>query len=110
MAKPTVVYVAYYTSDPTPDDIGLEVQADDYTRQPIMLGPVSDGIIRNATEVRWPTTKTAWGNVTHIGIRDALVGGNLLWHGRNGWVRGNGNGKAGDRFMIGVGLLEIKLG
>lgn len=109
LAKPTGVYVALYTSDPTPADIGAEVLADDYARQPITFSPASDGVVVNATEIRWPKAKTAWGKVTHVGIRDALTGGNLLWGGPWMWRSGNGRVEGGAQFVVDASALEISL-
>ena len=40
-----------------------------------------NGATENSSVVTFPTATANWGAVTHFGIRDALTGGNLLYHG-----------------------------
>jgi hypothetical protein len=37
-------------------------------------------VTSNSANVTFPQATANWGNVTHIGIRDALTGGNLLYY------------------------------
>ncbi|OPA77473.1 hypothetical protein BVG16_13540 [Paenibacillus selenitireducens] len=84
-ARPTTVYVALYTSNPTAADTGAEVSTGAYKRMAITLGaPVienSKQTIKNSADVAWSVATADWGLVSHIGIRDALTGGNLLYFG-----------------------------
>lgn len=78
---PTEVCIALYTTDPTDDDIGQEVAGNGYARQPITFSTPSNGSISNSATIRFPVATDSWGTITHIGIRDSLSQGNLLYHG-----------------------------
>lgn len=82
-SPPSTVYIALYTSDPTPADTGTEVSGGGYTRQAITFtaaaldsGKVS---VKNMADVVFPQATADWGLVTHVAIRTAASGGNLLW-------------------------------
>jgi hypothetical protein len=89
---PTTIYVALYTSDPTDADTGTEVSGGSYARvlvnqsgggSPEWNLAVVDGIgykVDNQDDITFPTATAAWGTVTHVGLRDASTGGNLLHH------------------------------
>ena len=80
-ASPSVVYVCLYVSNPTDSDIGEEVSGAGYARQSVEFDNASDGSITNSSTVRFPIAEDAWGIINHIGIRDSLNGGNLLYYG-----------------------------
>ncbi|KIL35174.1 hypothetical protein SD71_16250 [Cohnella kolymensis] len=84
-ARPNTVFLALYTSDPTVVDTGAEVEGGAYARQPITFSApsVANGkeTIRNNAEIVFPIASADWGTVTHLGIRDAANGGNLLYFG-----------------------------
>ena len=76
---PAQPYVALYTSDPTKDNTGTEVTGVTYTRLAVtMKNPVA-GFSENENEMEWAVATTVWGTITHVGIMDAAVGGNLLY-------------------------------
>lgn len=79
------VYLALYTSNPGDEDNGNEVDAAGYSRQEINFGSVSQvagkAQIENDTEILFDVAEEDWGEITHVGIRDASSGGNLLYHG-----------------------------
>lgn len=81
--SPTTVYLALYTSDPTASDTGTEVSGGAYTRQIITFGAPSliggKQTVTSSAEVAFPVATADWGLVTHIGLRSAATGGNLLW-------------------------------
>lgn len=79
--SPTVVYLALYTNNPTDNNVGTEVNGNGYARKPITFGNPTDGEIKNSTPIQMPISSGEWGTVTHIGILDNLIGGNLLYHG-----------------------------
>lgn len=78
------VYIALYVTDPTDEDIGTEVNDSKYKRQsaefspPVSVGGSSYTI--NTNRIVFPIMGEGAGYVTHIGIRDAATGGNLLFH------------------------------
>ena len=77
---PTTVYLALYTTDPTDADTGTECSGTSYARQSITFGAPSNGASTSSSAVEFPQAGSAWGTITHIGIRDALTAGNLLYH------------------------------
>ena len=84
--SPTNVFAALYMSDPTDADVGVEVNAPEYTRQTVAFtAPVQDAHgrarISNTNEIVFPIAQSDWGTVTHIGLRNAATAGNLLHYG-----------------------------
>lgn len=71
-------------SDPTEADTGTEANGAGYARQQITFGSVSTSgtksVIANAAVITFPQAAGSWGTITHIGIRDAATGGNLLFY------------------------------
>ncbi|WP_010278789.1 phage tail fiber protein [Paenibacillus senegalensis] len=108
---PETVYVALYTSDPTQADTGQEVDGGGYARVAITFSdPVISGLVAvtsNSTELEFPIAANGWGQVTHIGIRDAATGGNLLYHGSVATPR---TIEPNDRVKFLEGALEIEEG
>lgn len=82
---PAAVYVALYLNDPTDLDVGTEVSGGNYLRQQVTFSAPQqvDGkaTIVNAADVEFPVATADWGLITHVGIRDAETGGNLLYYG-----------------------------
>lgn len=81
--SPTKVYLGLFTSNPTDADVGDEVSAGEYERQEISFGAASTpgGASANNEDIMFPIAESNWGTVTHLGIYDAKIGGNLLLHG-----------------------------
>lgn len=97
--RPTTLYLALYTSNPTAADTGQEVSGGAYARQAVTFGAptsenypiyhpttgqlvaVSKQTIKNSNIIVLPTATADWGQITHVGIRDAATGGNLLYFG-----------------------------
>jgi hypothetical protein len=77
---PSTVYIALYTTDPTDGDTGTEVTGGAYARVSATFSAPVNGATSLAANVTFPQATAGWGTVTHIGIRDALTGGNLLYH------------------------------
>ncbi|MGQ9698975.1 MAG: phage tail fiber protein [Armatimonadota bacterium] len=103
---PTTLYVALYTSDPTDADTGTEVSGGGYVRQTVTFTTPSGGDVQNTTDIVFPTATASWGTITHVGIRDAATGGNLLYYGPLSVSKTIG---AGDTFKIPAGQLVISL-
>jgi len=80
MATPGTVYVALYTDDPTDADTGTELTAGGYARKSFTLAAPSGGTASNDADIMFDAATEDWPTVTHIGIRDADTGGNLLMH------------------------------
>jgi hypothetical protein len=77
---PTTTFLALYTNDPTDADTGTEVTGGSYVRQAITFSAPSGGATSNSSAIEFPQCTADWGTVTHIGIRDAVTTGNLLYH------------------------------
>jgi hypothetical protein len=103
---PTIVYLALYTSDPTDADTGTEVSGGSYARQSITFGAPSNGVSTNTAAIEFPQCTASWGTVTHIGIRDALTTGNLLYHTP---LDNSKTIDSGDIFKIAIGSLSVTL-
>jgi hypothetical protein len=103
---PTTVYVALYTTDPTDADTGTEVSGGSYARTSVTFAAPSNGVTTNSADVTFPTCTLAWGTVTHIGIRDALTSGNLLYHTP---LDASKTIDLGDIFKITTGNLSVTL-
>lgn len=77
---PTTTYLALYTNDPTDADTGTEVTGGSYVRQAITFSAPSNGATSNSSAIEFPQCTSTWGTITHVGIRDAVTSGNLLYH------------------------------
>lgn len=104
--SPTTVYLALYTSDPTDADSGTEVSGGSYARQSITFGAPSNGVSTNSAAIEFPQCTSSWGTVTHVGIRDALTTGNLLYHTPLDVSKVIATG---DIFKIAIGSLSVTL-
>jgi hypothetical protein len=104
--SPTTVYLALYTSDPTDADSGTEVSGGSYARQSITFGAPSNGASTNSASVEFPQATGSWGTITHVGIRDALTTGNLLYHTP---LDVSKTISSGDIFKIASGNLSVTL-
>lgn len=92
-AKPAGLYMALFTTAPSDSGGGTEVTGGSYAR--VNLAPLNanwtatqggtsgassgtGGQTANAVAITFPAPTAGWGTVTHFGIFDASVGGNLL--------------------------------
>ena len=82
------VYVALFRSDPTDANVaGSELNDSAYQRQRAHTSAVSDGFsapdatgkVSNAKQLVFPAIAGPQATITHVGIFDALTGGNLLY-------------------------------
>lgn len=108
-ARPATLYIALYTSAPTDADTGTEVAGGSYARVAVTnnatnFPAASGGSKANGTAITFVQATALWGTVTHVGIRDAASGGNLLYHGALTASRTINNG---DTFSIAIGQLTI---
>jgi hypothetical protein len=82
---PSQVYVGLFLTDPTDAGTGAEIVYPGYARMPITFNLPSvegSGIgIRNAGQITFARSDTDAGTVRHIGIFDAIVGGNMYLYG-----------------------------
>ena len=104
--SPTTCYVALYTADPTDADSGTEVSGGSYARTSVTFGAPSNGVATNSADVTFPTSTGSWGTVTHVGVRDAVTSGNLLYHAA---LTTSKTVSSGDIFKISSGNLSVTL-
>jgi len=104
--SPTTVYVGLYTTDPGEGNTGTEVSGGSYARVSVSFGAPSNGVSTNSASVTFPTATGTWGTVTHIGILDALTGGNLLYYTP---LDASKSIASGDVFTISTGNLSVTL-
>ncbi|MFT9848522.1 phage tail fiber protein [Aneurinibacillus sp. REN35] len=107
---PDAVYVALYTNDPTDADVGTEVTGGAYARQtatfsaPTQVG--GKATIQNTADVTFPLATANWGTVTHVGLRDAATGGNMLYYGP---LANEKTISTNDRFKFFAGDLKLDI-
>lgn len=91
---PTTLYVGLLTAAPSDTGGGTEVSGGAYARVGVasslanwagtqgatttVASSGATGTTSNNGAVTFPTPSASWGTVTHVGIYDALSGGNLL--------------------------------
>ena len=105
-ATPLNVYLALYTTDPTKEAVGDEVEAESYNRQPITMTEPNDGVSDNASQIDFAVATGNWGNIGWVGICDQEVAGNLMY------FTALDNSKeilTGDQFRVDVDKLNLQL-
>lgn len=87
-AKPAGLWVSLHTVDPTDAGVGAEVTGGSYVRVSVPPSDASwtaasatDGLTDNAAAITFPAPTAGWGTVTHFGIWDAAIAGNLICYG-----------------------------
>ena len=77
-------FIALITTAPSDAGGGTEVSGGAYARKAVTatgFGAASGGAITNPAEFKWTDATANWGTITHIGLYDAVSGGNLLVYG-----------------------------
>ena len=105
-ATPSKAFLALYTTDPTKEDVGTEVDQASYNRLEVTITEPVDGVSTNANEMKWSTATTAWGVIAYVGIRDAETDGNLLYFTNLEEAK---DIQVGDQFQIVVDNLTLTL-
>ena len=84
VAQPSQVWVALYTTNPTAADTGTEVSGGGYARQQaVFTAPSISGdqaVVQNSAAITFPQLTASAGTAAFVGLRDASVGGNLLFY------------------------------
>jgi len=106
--RPTAWYVALYTAAPSDAGGGTEVSTGGYARQSVTFAAASSpgGTTSNTGTVSFTASGADYGTVTHIGIFDAVAGGNLLWHGA---MTASKTIADGDTLEFSVGNIDLTL-
>ena len=102
--KPSAVYVALYTVEPSDAGGGTEVTGGSYARQTATFTAASSGATSNNANIDFTGMPAA--TVVAIGVFDALTSGNLLLHGT---LTTNKTTDAGDTLRIATGDLDISI-
>jgi hypothetical protein len=79
---PTTMYAALFLSNPGETGTGTEIAYTGYARKPISFSaPTADGSgkvkMANSADVVFPVSDVVTGNITYLGLMDALTGGNM---------------------------------
>ena len=77
--RPTAWYLALYTAAPGEAGGGTEVTTvgTAYARQSAAF-TVSGNTASNTSAIEFPTATASYGTVSHVGVFDAVTGGNLI--------------------------------
>ena len=76
---PRNVYLALFKTDPTKNNVGIEVTGASYTRPEVTFTVPADGVSQNSALVTYAVATTDWGEASYVGIMDSKEGGNLLY-------------------------------
>lgn len=111
--KPTTVYLALFSSDPTETgSAGTEITGGGYARQSITFSASTNSgglaTTSNSGSINFPVATANYpAPVTHIGIMDAVTVGNMLWYGP---LSASKTILQNDQFQVGATKLSITLG
>lgn len=77
--RPTAWYLALFTTDPGETGAGTEVTTvgTAYARQTAAF-TVTGNTASNTAAIEFPTATATYGTVSHVGVYDAVSGGNLI--------------------------------
>ena len=106
ITRPTAWYIGLHTADVTDAGTGTEVSGNAYARKAATFTVTTDTASNGSTITFDAASGGDWGTITHIGVWDALSGGNLLFHGA---VTTSKTIEDGDTFQISSGNLDITL-
>jgi hypothetical protein len=107
--KPTNLFVALHTANPTDAGSGAEVSGGAYAR--VQRDPLdanwtgassTDGLTDNAAAITFPAPTANWGTITHWSIWDAATSGNMICYGALTVSKTVNNGDAAPSFAIGA--------
>lgn len=86
LTAPSALYIGLYLSNPGETGEGVEITYTGYERQPITFSSPaaeSGGLgVKNDTEISFAMAQADAGTVTHIGISDSKIGGEMLLYGK----------------------------
>ncbi len=105
-APPVKVWLSLYTTDPTKEDVGVEVREPSYNRQEVVMSVPVEGQSENSAQIDFSEATSNWGLVTHIGIRDQAYDGNLMYFTA---IDNPKNILTGDQFKINIDKLKLTL-
>lgn len=108
---PANVFIALYTAAPSDSGGGTEVSGGSYARLQVSTtgqwsAPGAAGLTDNVNALTFPEATANWGTITHVGIFDAVTGGNLLFWGA---LAASKIINTGNTFEFPAGSLDITL-
>lgn len=101
-----VTHLGLFTTNPGETGAGTEVSGGGYSRRPISFNPSVNGQSANSADVLFPTATASWGTITHVGLFDAITGGNMIWHGQLSASKAIGTD---DEFKFASGRLIVSM-
>jgi hypothetical protein len=104
VTRPTAWYVALFTAAPSDSGGGTELSTGGYARQSATFTVTANSADNDA--IIDFVSSGDWGNITHVGIFDAVTAGNLLWHGALTSAR---DPASGDTIRFAAGALVVTL-
>lgn len=111
-AMPAAMYASLYTAAPTNAGGGAEVAGGGYARVSIPTTAAqwarTGGRIDNVNNIVFPNPSGDWGTVTHTGLHDAAVAGNLLFWAPLEAAKTVNTGSPTPRFEPGARSIEIQ--
>jgi hypothetical protein len=108
MTKPAQLHISLHTANPTDVGTGTEVSGGSYAR--VQRDPSdanwtaassTDGIVTNAADIVFPSPTANWGLITHVGVWDAAVAGNLICYAALSASKTVNSGDAAPKFLAG---------
>lgn len=81
--KPSAVYLALYTADPTDTGSGAtEISGSGYARVAVAFDAAASGATSNTSNIDFAAATGNWGSaISHWALYDASTSGNMLIHG-----------------------------
>lgn len=106
--SPQNIYIGLFSTPVGDNAQGTEVDAISYSRKKITssFNGASLGTVVNKNPIFFPTAFSEWGECSHVGIFDSLVGGNLLFY--SSFINPQ-NIRTGDTFSFLSGEFDISL-
>lgn len=108
MTKPAALHVSLHTANPTDAGTGTEVSGGSYARvqrDPLdanwTAASATDGITTNAADITFPSPSANWGLITHVGVWDAAVAGNMICYAALTTAKTVNSGDAAPKFLVG---------
>ena len=98
------VYLGLFTSNPDDDWSGTECTGGSYARESVAFNAAGSRTTANTSDVTFTEATASWGTVSHVGILDALSGGNGLAFGAVTASKAVGSG---DTAKVAAGELDF---
>tara|TARA_R110000787_G_scaffold25648_1_gene71980 strand:- start:1039 stop:1425 length:387 start_codon:yes stop_codon:yes gene_type:complete len=73
-------YLALFIDDPTDAGSGTECSWNNYIRQAMSFGEITDGSVSTDAAITFAAIEGAQVTITHVAIFDSEINGNVLYH------------------------------